>query len=67
LTYVRNLVYATPAGKGNAPHFDQNFNFVLQLEGTKKWWLAKNKTINNPMTRHVIGQPTDTSTRRLYR
>jgi len=59
LTYVRNLVYATPAGKGNAPHFDQNFNFVLQLEGTKKWWLAKNKTINNPMTRHVIGQPID--------
>ncbi|PCK08615.1 MAG: hypothetical protein COA42_08405 [Alteromonadaceae bacterium] len=59
LTYVRNLVYATPAGKGNAPHFDQNFNFVIQLEGTKKWWLAKNKTINNPMTRHVIGHPAD--------
>ncbi|WP_017220101.1 JmjC domain-containing protein [Moritella dasanensis] len=59
LTYVRNLVYASPAGKGNAPHFDQNFNFVVQLEGTKKWWLAENKTINNPMTRHVIGHPVD--------
>jgi len=59
LTYVRNLVYATPAGKGNAPHFDQNFNFVIQLEGTKKWWLADNITINNPMTRHVIGHPVD--------
>jgi 50S ribosomal protein L16 3-hydroxylase len=59
LTYVRNLVYASPAGKGNAPHFDQNYNFVIQLEGTKKWWLAENKTINNPMTRHVIGHPAD--------
>ncbi|MCJ8314907.1 MAG: cupin-like domain-containing protein [Saccharospirillaceae bacterium] len=59
LSFVRNLVYATPAGKGNAPHFDQNFNFVIQLSGTKKWWLAKNNTINNPMTRHVIGHPVD--------
>ena len=35
LTQQRCLVYATPAGKGTAAHFDHNVNFVLQLSGTK--------------------------------
>ncbi|MCO4792405.1 MAG: cupin-like domain-containing protein [Bacteriovoracaceae bacterium] len=59
MTYGRNLIYATPASKGNAPHFDQNINFVLQLHGEKKWWVAPNTHVENPLTRHVIGQPID--------
>lgn len=59
LTYGRSLIYATPDGKGTAPHFDQNINFVLQIHGTKKWTLAPNHTVANPMVRHTMGQPVD--------
>ena len=59
LTQQRCLVYATPAGKGTAPHFDQNVNFVLQVHGTKTWWLAPNTHVERPMTRHTMGQPVD--------
>jgi 50S ribosomal protein L16 3-hydroxylase len=58
-TQARCMVYATPDGKGTAPHFDQNANFVLQLHGTKTWWLAPNKNVNNPTQRYTIGQPLD--------
>ena len=59
MTYARSIVYATPANKGNAPHFDQNYNIVIQLTGNKKWWIAPNTTVANPLTRHVIGLETD--------
>ncbi len=58
-SYGRCLIYATPDGKGTAPHFDQNINFVLQIHGTKKWTLATNESVNNPMVRHTMGQPVD--------
>lgn len=58
-TYGRSLIYATPDGKGTAPHFDQNINFVLQIHGTKKWTLAPNTSVTNPMERHTIGQVID--------
>jgi len=58
-TYARCMVYATPDGKGTTAHFDQNINFVLQLHGTKTWWLAPNTTFTNPTERFVIGQPVD--------
>lgn len=59
LTYGRSLIYATPDGKGTAPHFDQNINFVLQIHGTKKWIMAPNNSVINPMVRHTMGQPVD--------
>lgn len=59
MTYGRCLVYATPHGKGTAPHFDQNINFVLQIHGTKKWWMAPNTDVENPLTRHTMGLPPD--------
>ena len=59
LTYRRSLVYAIPAGKGTAPHFDQNINFVLQIHGTKLWWVAGNEYVKRPMSRHTIGLPID--------
>lgn len=54
-SYGRSLIYATPDGKGTAAHFDQNINFVLQIHGTKKWTLAKNQSVVNPMDRHTMG------------
>ncbi len=59
LTHERCLIYATPAGKGTAPHFDQNANFVLQISGTKTWSLAPNTNVVRPMTRHTINQPVE--------
>lgn len=59
MTYGRSLIYATPDGKGTAPHFDQNINFVLQIKGIKKWKLAPNHSVANPMTRHTMGQVCD--------
>ncbi|MES2963884.1 MAG: cupin domain-containing protein [Bdellovibrionota bacterium] len=60
MTHGRCLVYVTPDGKGTAPHFDQNINFVLQLHGTKKWTLAPNRYVDNPTVRHTMGLPMDT-------
>lgn len=59
LTDSRCLVYATPKGKGTAPHFDQNINFVLQVHGNKTWIMAPNKHVANPLTRHTMGLPTE--------
>ncbi len=59
LTYGRNLIYATPDGQGTATHFDQNINFVLQLRGIKRWTIAPNTQLKNPMTRHTLGLPVD--------
>lgn len=59
LTYGRNLIYATKKGKGTDTHFDQNMNFVIQIHGEKTWWIAPNKSVQNPMTRHTLGHPVD--------
>ncbi|MBK24662.1 MAG: hypothetical protein CME70_11760 [Halobacteriovorax sp.] len=59
LTYSRSLLYAIPSGGGTAAHFDQNINFVYQVSGTKKWWVAPNTSVQNPMTRHTLGHPID--------
>lgn len=59
LTYSRCLFYATPEGKGTAPHFDQNINFVLQIHGEKTWYMAPNKHLENPLTRHTMSLPAD--------
>lgn len=58
-TYSRCLIYATPDGKGTAAHFDQNINFVLQINGTKIWQLAPNEHLTNPLTRHTMGAKPD--------
>lgn len=59
MTISRSICYATPDGKGTAPHFDQNINFVVQLHGTKIWSMARNTTVENPLTRHTMGLEPD--------
>ena len=56
LTYSRSLIYAIAKGQGTDAHFDQNINFVLQIKGSKKWWLSKNESVQNPLERHTIGE-----------
>lgn len=55
LTNSRSLIYAIKEGRGTAAHFDQNINFVIQISGTKKWWIAANEHVDNPLSRHTIG------------
>lgn len=57
LTYARSLIYVIAKGRGTATHFDQNINFVLQVSGSKKWWIAPNTHVINPTTRHTLGHP----------
>ncbi|MBH48334.1 MAG: hypothetical protein CME71_09225 [Halobacteriovorax sp.] len=59
LTYARSLIYVIAKGKGTAAHFDQNINFVIQVTGSKKWWIATNKSVKNPLVRHTLGHPVD--------
>ncbi|MBC7371585.1 MAG: cupin-like domain-containing protein [Bdellovibrionaceae bacterium] len=59
LTYSRCLIYAIPKGSGTAPHFDQNINFVVQIHGNKTWYMAPNKSVQNPMTRHTMQSEPD--------
>ncbi|OUR96937.1 hypothetical protein A9Q84_11415 [Halobacteriovorax marinus] len=59
MTHSRCLIYSTPKDGGTAAHFDQNVNIVLQVHGEKKWWIAPNKSIENPLTRHTAGLECD--------
>lgn len=55
MTYCRSLIYLIAKGKGTAAHFDQNINFIFQITGTKKWWIAPNHSVANPLERYTIG------------
>ena len=52
----RSIVYATPAGAGNSPHFDANANFVVQLRGTKRWHVAPNRHVPHPTDRWAMNE-----------
>ena len=55
LCKARSIVYATPAGCGTKLHFDANVNFIIQLQGTKRWNLAPNNSVKNPTERFTAG------------
>ncbi len=55
LCKARSIVYATPAGCGTRLHFDANINFILQLQGSKRWTLSENKSVVNPTERFTAG------------
>lgn len=56
-TFARCIVYLSPAGGGAPPHFDPNINFSLQLRGRKVWRVARNRSVDHPTERHVLGDP----------
>lgn len=43
-------VFAAPAGARTRVHFDANENFTLQLRGTKRWVMAPNLHIEQPLS-----------------
>ncbi len=52
----RSIVYVSPEGSGNSPHFDANANFVVQIRGTKRWRIAPNQSVINPTDRWAMNQ-----------
>ncbi len=53
LTRSRAISYATPAGGRTRLHFDANANFVIQIKGVKRWWLAPNTSVDFPTDRYT--------------
>ena len=52
----RAIIYVTPSGAGNSPHFDANANFVVQLRGTKRWHVAPNTHVPDPTDRWAMNE-----------
>ncbi len=52
----RSIIYVTPAGAGNSPHFDANANFIVQLRGTKRWRVAPNRHVPHPTDRWAMNE-----------
>lgn len=65
-TFGRCPVYASPEGAGEALHFDQNANFIIQLKGEKVWQLAPNRHLTRPTDRYTTAQPVPSAELRLY-
>ena len=51
---ARTILYASPPGGGNSPHFDANANIVVQLRGTKRWTLAPHTQVPLPTDRWAM-------------
>ncbi len=50
-------MFAVTANHGSIPHFDRNENFTVQLQGTKRWYVAPNGFVDNPDDNWVINSP----------
>lgn len=51
---VRVSVFVSPGGGTTECHFDSNENFTIQLRGHKRWKMAPNSTVINPMDRFTM-------------
>lgn len=51
---IRVSVFVSHAGGATECHFDSNENFTIQLRGHKRWKMATNTTVLNPMDRFTI-------------
>lgn len=65
-TFGRCPVYASPDGSGEALHFDQNANFIIQLKGEKIWQVARNSHLTRPTDRYTTAQPVPSAELQLY-
>lgn len=65
-TFGRCPVYASPDGVGEALHFDQNANFIIQIKGEKIWQLAPNRHLTRPTDRYTTAQPIPSAELQMY-
>lgn len=64
--FGRCPIYASPNGVGEALHFDQNANFIVQISGEKIWRVAPNRDVIRPTDRYTTAQPVPSAELRLY-
>lgn len=48
--------YVSPPGKGFSKHFDNREVLVLQLQGSKTWWVQENREVAWPSHNYVLGE-----------
>lgn len=65
-TFGRCPVYASPDGSGEALHFDQNANFIIQLKGEKLWQVAPNRHLTRPTDRYTTAHPVPSAELQMY-
>lgn len=64
--FGRCPIYASPDGVGEALHFDQNANFIVQISGEKTWRVAPNHHVRWPTDRYTTAQPVPSDELRRY-
>lgn len=45
----RSIAYASPAREALACHFDPSANVIIQVQGRKKWRVARNRFVRDPV------------------
>jgi 50S ribosomal protein L16 3-hydroxylase len=63
---ARCLVYASSPGTGAGMHFDQNANFVVHLQGKKRWWIAPNTHVVDPLEQYAASSTSVSADMELY-
>jgi 50S ribosomal protein L16 3-hydroxylase len=53
-TESKCIGFFSSSGSGTVPHFDNNINITVQLQGRKTWKLAPNRHVQNPDFRYLI-------------
>jgi 50S ribosomal protein L16 3-hydroxylase len=64
--YGRCPIYASPDSVGEALHFDQNANFIIQIRGEKIWQVARNTDVALPTDRYTSAQPFPSAELQIY-
>ncbi|NKI19622.1 hypothetical protein HCU74_19625 [Spongiibacter sp. KMU-166] len=49
--------FAAQADVNVSLHFDHETNFMIQLRGTKTWWVAENMDLQNPLFAYFASNP----------
>ena len=55
----RIIAYASPLGEALACHFDPTANFVIQIRGQKRWRIAPNRSVENPVDVYSTRVPSE--------
>ena len=55
---TRVAAFASRRGLGLTPHYDQNYNFVCQARGSKRWRIWPNTSVRYPSIGYTLGAKT---------
>ncbi len=58
--------YVLPPGRGFTKHFDNREVLILQLQGSKRWWVQPNREVANPTQNYILGAAVPPSMREYF-